>query len=100
MLLPSKSLIICHYLYVALLLSFQAIFLGHLIGPELGTASAHNSLKSISGNSPGIELATRHCFLLEDPPKDSNDPAAVDRYIICVWSIFFSGSFCDRLMNK
>ncbi|KAF3435689.1 hypothetical protein FNV43_RR22781 [Rhamnella rubrinervis] len=58
-----------------------AIFLGHLIGPELGTASAHNSLKSISGNSPGIELATRHCFLLEDPPKDSKDPAAVDSVV-------------------
>lgn len=99
MLLPSKSLMICHYLLVALLLSFQAIFLGHLIGPELGTASAHNSLKSISGNSPGIKLATRHCFLLEDPPKDSKDPA-VDRYIICKWSIFFSGIFYDSLTNK
>ncbi|XP_048336251.2 SWI/SNF complex subunit SWI3D [Ziziphus jujuba] len=50
-----------------------AIFLARLIGPEVATASAHNSLKSISGNSSGIELATRHCFLLEDPPKGDKD---------------------------
>lgn len=62
------------------MLYFQAIFLARLIGPEVATASAHNSLKSISGNSSGIELATRHCFLLEDPPKGDKD--SVDRYVI------------------
>lgn len=45
------------------------------------TASTHNSLKSLSGNSPGIELATRHCYILEDPPNDNKELAGSDRYI-------------------
>lgn len=71
--------------------SFQAIFLARLIGPEVATASAHNSLKSIFGNSSSIELATRHCFLLEDPPKGNKD--SVDRYVI-LNGAYISLSFC------
>ncbi|KAM6563139.1 hypothetical protein CsatB_023137 [Cannabis sativa] len=54
-----------------------AAFLAHLVGPDVATASSHNSLKSLSGNSPGIELASRHCFLLEDPPNDIKEPAGL-----------------------
>ncbi|XP_062093123.1 SWI/SNF complex subunit SWI3D [Humulus lupulus] len=54
-----------------------AAFLAHLVGPDVATASSHNSLKSLSGNSPGIELASRHCFLLEDPPNDVKEPAGL-----------------------
>lgn len=62
--------------------NFQASFLARLVGPDLATASAHNSMKSISGNSPGIELAARHCFFLEDPPNDTKEPAVLHRYLI------------------
>lgn len=62
--------------------SLQAAFLARLVGPDLATASAHNSLKSLSGNSPSIELAARHCFLLEDPPNDNKEPAGLLRYFI------------------
>ncbi|PON33930.1 Octamer-binding transcription factor [Parasponia andersonii] len=58
-----------------------AAFLGHLVGPDVATASAHNSLKSISGSSPGIELAARHCFLLEDPPNDEKEPAGLSSIV-------------------
>ncbi|GLU02917.1 hypothetical protein SLE2022_201480 [Rubroshorea leprosula] len=45
-------------------------FLARLVDPGIATASARSSLKSISGNTPGVQLAARHCFLLEDPPDD------------------------------
>ncbi|CAO2815067.1 unnamed protein product [Amaranthus hypochondriacus] len=45
-----------------------AAFLSQLVEPGLATASAHNSLKTISHSSPGLQLAERHCFVLEDPP--------------------------------
>lgn len=32
--------------------------------------SCRSSLKAISEESPAIQLATRHCFILEDPPGD------------------------------
>ncbi|KAF8405208.1 hypothetical protein HHK36_010108 [Tetracentron sinense] len=47
-----------------------AVFLARLVEPDVATASARSSLKIISGDSPGIQLAARHCFLLEDPPND------------------------------
>ncbi|CAL9021981.1 unnamed protein product, partial [Prunus brigantina] len=55
-----------------------AAFLARLVGPDVAIASAHNSLKSISASSPGTELATRHCFLLEDPPSDNKEQAGPD----------------------
>ncbi|XP_044509074.1 SWI/SNF complex subunit SWI3D-like isoform X2 [Mangifera indica] len=47
-----------------------AAFLSLLVGPGVATASTRSSLKSISGNSPAMQLAARHCFVLEDPPGD------------------------------
>ncbi|KAI3441309.1 uncharacterized protein J3R85_002585, partial [Psidium guajava] len=43
-------------------------FLARLVGSDVAAASARRSLKSVSGNSPGLQLAMRHCFILEDPP--------------------------------
>lgn len=43
-------------------------FLLRVVEPNVITASARSSLKSISGNSSGEQLAARHCFRLEDPP--------------------------------
>lgn len=57
------------------------MFLARLVGPDSAMASAHGSLKSISGGSPGIELAARHCFLLEDPPDDKKELVASERYV-------------------
>ncbi|KAF7840934.1 SWI/SNF complex subunit SWI3D [Senna tora] len=54
-------------------------FLARLVGSDVAVASAHSSLKSISGNSPSIELAARHCFLLEDPPNDKKEPISSER---------------------
>ncbi|GLT42774.1 hypothetical protein SLA2020_167580 [Shorea laevis] len=50
-------------------------FLARLVEPGIATASARSSLKSISGNNPGLQLAIRHCFLLEDPPDDKKEQA-------------------------
>lgn len=48
-------------------------FLARLVEPGSATASTRSSLKSISGNTPGVQLASRHCFLLEDPPDDKKE---------------------------
>jgi hypothetical protein len=58
----------------------QAVFLARLVGPDVAIASAHSSLKSISGSSPGIQLAARHCVLLEDPPDDKKELIGSERY--------------------
>lgn len=61
----------------------QAVFLARLVGPDAAIASAHSSLKAISGCSPGLQLAARHCFLLEDPSDDKKEPVPVgsERYL-------------------
>lgn len=41
---------------------------------DVATTSCRSSLKAMSEESPGIQLATRHCFILEDPPNDIKDP--------------------------
>ncbi|CAL1353433.1 unnamed protein product [Linum trigynum] len=46
----------------------MAAFFVRLVGGDVVSASARISLKSVSSSSPGLQLATRHCFLLEDPP--------------------------------
>ncbi|KAI4295536.1 hypothetical protein L6164_035575 [Bauhinia variegata] len=56
-----------------------AVFLARLVGNDAAVASAHNSLKSISGNSPSIQLAARHCFVLEDPPDDKKETTSSER---------------------
>ncbi|XP_038721238.1 SWI/SNF complex subunit SWI3D-like isoform X2 [Tripterygium wilfordii] len=52
------------------------VFLARLVGSDVANASARSSLKSVSSNSPGLQLATRHCFVLDDPPVDKNEPGA------------------------
>ncbi|KAK4797864.1 hypothetical protein SAY86_030190 [Trapa natans] len=49
-------------------------FLGRLAGSDVVTASAHSSLKSLKLDSPGIQLALKHCFILDDPPDWKKDP--------------------------
>ncbi|CAK7329714.1 unnamed protein product [Dovyalis caffra] len=55
-----------------------ASFLARLVGPDVATASACSSLKALSSNSPGLQLAARHCFLLEDPPDEREKPSSSD----------------------
>ncbi|XP_022952326.1 SWI/SNF complex subunit SWI3D-like isoform X1 [Cucurbita moschata] len=52
-----------------------AAFLARLVGSDVASASARFSLKSVSQKSPSLELATRHCFILEDPPDDQKAKA-------------------------
>eukprot|EP00257_Ricinus_communis_P013364 XP_015570783.1 SWI/SNF complex subunit SWI3D isoform X1 [Ricinus communis] len=54
-----------------------AVFLGRLVGRDVAIASAQSSLKSLNSESPGMQLAARHCFLLEDPPDDKKGPAGI-----------------------
>ncbi|KAA8545960.1 hypothetical protein F0562_020589 [Nyssa sinensis] len=58
-----------------------AAFLVRLVEPNVATASAHSSLKSISGASSGIQLAARHFFLLEDPPDDKKKSDVSERAV-------------------
>ncbi|XP_012081764.1 SWI/SNF complex subunit SWI3D isoform X2 [Jatropha curcas] len=55
-----------------------AAFLARLVGSDVSTASSGCSLKSLSSDSPGMQLAARHCFLLEDPPDNQQEPAEPD----------------------
>jgi SWI/SNF related-matrix-associated actin-dependent regulator of chromatin subfamily C len=48
-------------------------FLATMVGPEVAAGSAQSALKAISEEAPAIQLAARHCFLLEDPPSDTKD---------------------------
>ncbi|KAK0582028.1 hypothetical protein LWI29_020611 [Acer saccharum] len=52
-----------------------AAFLSRLVASDITTVSARSSLKSISGNSSAMQLAARHCFILEDPPGYKKEPA-------------------------
>ncbi|KAM7474988.1 hypothetical protein LguiB_022231 [Lonicera macranthoides] len=47
-----------------------AAFLVRLAEPNVVTAAAHSSLKAMSASDSSVQLAARHCFLLEDPPDD------------------------------
>ncbi|EOA15972.1 hypothetical protein CARUB_v10004067mg [Capsella rubella] len=49
-----------------------AVFLVRLAGSDVATASARASVKSLHNNS-GLLLATRHCYILEDPPDNKKD---------------------------
>ncbi|CAL9151206.1 unnamed protein product [Musa hybrid cultivar] len=51
-----------------------AVFLSGLVESDAVITSCRSSLKAMSEDSPSIQLATRHCFLLEDPPIDRKDP--------------------------
>ncbi|KAJ6830242.1 SWI/SNF complex subunit SWI3D-like [Iris pallida] len=60
----------------SLLKSFfcTAAFLTHLVEPYAATTSTRSSLKAMSEESPSIQLATRHCFILKNLPDDMKDP--------------------------
>ncbi|KAG0462478.1 hypothetical protein HPP92_020954 [Vanilla planifolia] len=58
----------------SLLLKLVAAFLAKLVDQDVVGTSARCSLKAASVESPGIRLACRHCFILEDPPVDTRDP--------------------------
>lgn len=55
--------------------------MARLVGSDVAMASARSSLNSLNSNSPGVQLAARHCFLLEDPPDDLKGPAGPNWYI-------------------
>lgn len=56
-----------------------AAFLVKLVEAKRVTASVRSSLKSISGNPSGEQLALRHCFVLEDPPDGGKTSSDSDR---------------------
>ncbi|CAK8576505.1 unnamed protein product [Lathyrus sativus] len=56
-----------------------AVFLAQLVSSDVAVASAHNYIKSLSGNAPGTEIASRCCFLLEDPPDDKKETTTSER---------------------
>ncbi|XP_057494693.1 SWI/SNF complex subunit SWI3D [Actinidia eriantha] len=58
-----------------------AAFLARLVEPNAATALVRSSLKSISGNSSSVQLAARHCFLLQDPPSDEKKSADSERNV-------------------
>nr|CAD1818269.1 unnamed protein product [Ananas comosus var. bracteatus] len=53
-----------------------AAFLVALVEHDNAITSCRSSLKAISEESPAIQLATRHCFILEDPPGDMKSKIA------------------------
>ncbi|XP_058081748.1 SWI/SNF complex subunit SWI3D isoform X2 [Magnolia sinica] len=59
-------------------------FLAGLEEPGMAAASARSSLKAMAEDSPGIQLAARHCFLLEDPPSHWKDPPACESSVVTV----------------
>ncbi|GAB4837922.1 hypothetical protein Ancab_027450 [Ancistrocladus abbreviatus] len=54
------------------------LFLMRLVEPATATAAACSALKLISGSSPSMQLAARHCFLLEDPADDKKQEIGSD----------------------
>jgi len=52
------------------------------VGSDVAIASAHSSIKSMSRNSPGTDLAARCCFILEDPPDNKNEQTSAERYVV------------------
>jgi SWI/SNF related-matrix-associated actin-dependent regulator of chromatin subfamily C len=48
----------------------QAAFLAGLVEDDNATTLCHSSLKAVSEVSPSLQLASRHCFILEDLPND------------------------------
>ncbi|XP_020600365.1 SWI/SNF complex subunit SWI3D [Phalaenopsis equestris] len=51
-----------------------AAFLAGLVDQDVVSTSSHSSLKSISEESPGTQLVSRHCFILEEPPNEASSP--------------------------
>ncbi|KAI3996051.1 hypothetical protein MKX01_024996 [Papaver californicum] len=55
-----------------------AAYLAGLVEFDFAAASAHSSVKIISDESPAIQLAARHCFILEDPTDAGNITPAIE----------------------
>ncbi|XP_066368985.1 SWI/SNF complex subunit SWI3D isoform X2 [Miscanthus floridulus] len=53
-----------------------AAYLAGLVEDDNTTTSFRSSLKAISEVSPALQLASRHCFILEDPPNELKDTCA------------------------
>ncbi|XP_071701293.1 SWI/SNF complex subunit SWI3D isoform X2 [Rutidosis leptorrhynchoides] len=63
----------------------MAAFLTRLVEPNIVTASARTSLKSVSGGATGLQLSARHCFVLEDPTnekKKADDKERDDQEVV------------------
>ncbi|KAK1439843.1 hypothetical protein QVD17_05665 [Tagetes erecta] len=57
-----------------------AAFLTRLVKPNIVTASARTSLKSVSsGGGAGLQLSARHSFILEDPTVETEKEDDTDR---------------------
>lgn len=71
----------------------------------MATASARSSLKSISGNRPAMQLAAKHCFILEDPPGDKKEPARSEMYVdffsvaLIMWQFYVSCLTSARVLQ-
>ncbi|KAK9113134.1 hypothetical protein Scep_020653 [Stephania cephalantha] len=57
-----------------------AVYLAGLVDADMSTASAQSSLKALSEDASGIQLATRHSFILEDPPDNLKNAPASERF--------------------
>uniref|UniRef100_A0A804P8G8 SWI/SNF complex subunit SWI3D n=1 Tax=Zea mays TaxID=4577 RepID=A0A804P8G8_MAIZE len=53
-----------------------AAYLAGLVEDDNTTTSFRSSLKSVSDVSPALQLSSRHCFILEDPPDELKDICA------------------------
>ncbi|KAL0921855.1 hypothetical protein M5K25_008969 [Dendrobium thyrsiflorum] len=49
-------------------------FLAGLVDQDAVSTSCRTSLKSMLEESPGTQLVSRHCFILEEPPNDARSP--------------------------
>ena len=67
-----------------------------LAGADVATASARASVKSLNSNS-GLLLATRHCFVLDDPPENKTDLTESKRFIF-IWIFNNVFQFCVSLL--
>ncbi|KAE8711726.1 organ-specific protein S2-like [Hibiscus syriacus] len=56
-------------------------FFARLVGPNIAAVSAQSSLKLLSGSCPNLQLASRNCFILEDPPDDKKEPTCSESVV-------------------
>lgn len=64
----------------------QVAFLGGFVKPDNAAAAARSSLKALSEDLPSIQLAARHCFILEDPPYVDKVHNACERFVHIIFS--------------
>ncbi|KAI3509572.1 hypothetical protein L1887_24948 [Cichorium endivia] len=57
----------------------MAAFLTRLVDPNIATATARNSLKSVSNGATGLQLSARHSFIIEDPIDEKKKPDHTER---------------------